>query len=631
VNPPTIVTVLVQAVSIAVVGWAAGDLLLGVTLRGRGGEDLGIGAPERGLAAVAGYVAFAIGLMLAHIVSGGAVFGVPGIVPVAGVALVAARRRSFAAPASLPWRSLALAGGVLLLLFAAPAAVGGSGVRSGDPAWHLGWTEQLLGGEPVPVGPAPEFARNAYPWGWHAVLASAVRLVPGTDPLIAHESLHVLVLLGLPLAAACLARRLAPDAAWGAAAASSLIGGFGWLSTRPSGFAFSPREAHGADLVITSPNTVFASLPPALPRELGLVLLALVAVVILVAVRRADARAARSAGVVTGFVALVSVPLLITAFLWGGIAALCAGAGRRVRLLLNFGVPAVVLFLLWAGPVAAAAVRFGGFVNVSRLGREWPLPAALASWGLLLPLAASGAYLSTFSRRESHPGDTPVEARIALAWGGCAAVLLGLASARRAFGWELAGNATLLNQNRVWPPAHLLASAFAGVAVVALYRLLSRRSTALAAGCCGLLLAVGAVSPTLAALSATEVLERGASGYVYSTPDLSEGGFVRRAAARLGPDDVVDVAGSDDLAWALWQFSGVRLAHYDDPRLSSNDLRIRYAALAGAWEKRLRSAGGFPASHEVLPAGGPRAPGGVVVARGGFAGDSWELIEVASS
>ena len=66
------------------------------------------------------------------------------------------------------------------------------------PPWHLGWTEQLLGGDPFPTGPAPEFGRNAYPWGLHATMATMVRLAPGTDPLVAFETLHLVLIAAHP-------------------------------------------------------------------------------------------------------------------------------------------------------------------------------------------------------------------------------------------------------------------------------------------------------------------------------------------------------------------------------------------------------------------------------------------------
>lgn len=630
----TLASIAVQVATIAAVGWAAGDLLLGWALRGRGDAGAAgagaIGLPERGLAAVGGFVAFSVGLMVGHIVTGGAVFGLPGAAPIAAAAVVWHRQASFAELRALPWRPLAVAGALLVVMFVAPAVAAGSGVRNGDPAWHLGWTEQLLGGEPVPVGPAPEFARNAYPWGWHAVLASAVRLVPGTDPLIAHESLHVVVVFAIPLAAACLARRFTPAAGWAAAAASSVIGGFGWLFLDRPDFAFSPAEADGADLVITSPNAVYESLPPALPRELALVLLGLAAVLVVVAVRSSDARTGAAAGAVSGLVGLVSVPLLVTALLWSAAGALCGAPGRRARLLASFVGPAAALFALWAGPVTAGYVRYGGFVNISRLGREWPLPSALASWGLLLPLAAAGVCLTwrgnAGARAERAVTRAP-EARVAVVWAGSIAVLLGFAMARAAFGWNLGGNATLLNQNRVWPAGHLLASAFAGVGLVGLYRLGATRSPALGAGACAALLSIGAVSPALATMRAAEVLGEGDSGYIYATPDLSEGEFVRAAAAYLGPDDVVGVLGSDDLAWLLWQFSGARLAHYDDPRFEDNDLRVRYTDLANAWDAKMR-AGGFRATHRVVPAGSKAvSPEASPLARGTFGGREWELRE----
>ncbi|MDQ3784784.1 MAG: hypothetical protein M3360_07905, partial [Actinomycetota bacterium] len=202
----TIAGLLVQSFLVGAIGWAMGDGLLRRAGRGRVPE--GLAGPERALNAVGGFVLFSLACMLGHIVTGGAVFGLPGVVPALGVVVLWAGRASFRLIPVPRWTLVGVAAVALLCLFVLPVILGGSGVRSGDPPWHLGWAEQLLGGEPVPLGPAPEFARNAYPWGWHALLATLVRLVPGSTPLVAHESLHVVVVAAVPLAVACLARRV---------------------------------------------------------------------------------------------------------------------------------------------------------------------------------------------------------------------------------------------------------------------------------------------------------------------------------------------------------------------------------------------------------------------------------------
>src|SRR5918999_2588691 len=313
----TILGALAQLAGAGIVGACSAALLWGRrgsaarAPRGPGARPGGaIGGPERALLAVAGFVAFASALMVAHILTGGAVFGLPGIVPAAAAVLVWRTRREalrWATLSTTPSISVAALGLTLAALYVVPVVAAGSGLRTGDLPWHGGWTEQLLGGQPVPTGPAPVFGTNAYPWGVHALSATMVRLVPGTSVPVAAEALHVLVVAAIPLAGAVVARRIRSDAGTWGAAATGLIGGFGWLAVRSPALVTSPSEARiGADLVIASPNAVYELLPPGLPRELGLVLLVAAAVLVLGAAAQPSRRAAVGAGIATGLVGLVS-------------------------------------------------------------------------------------------------------------------------------------------------------------------------------------------------------------------------------------------------------------------------------------------------------------------------------------
>lgn len=622
-TPGTLAGLLTQLLLAGAIGWAVGDGLLRNAGRGRIPE--GLAGPERALNAVGGFVLFSVVCMVAHLVTGGAVFGLPGAVPALGLVALWAGRASFRLVPAPRWTLVGVAAVALLCLFVLPAILGGSGVRSGDPPWHLGWAEQLLGGEPVPVGPAPEFARNAYPWGWHALLATLVRLVPGSTPLVAHETLHVVVVAAVPLAVACLARRIDRRAGAPAAAVAGLVGGLGWLLTDHPELVTSPSEAiGGADLVVTSPNALYSLLPPALPRELALVLVALAGVLALATLSSPARGTAALCGAVMGAVGLLSVPLLFTSAVWAVLAAVLVGRKCSAGVYVAMGGSAAVVFALWAGPVAAAYLRFGGFVDVSMLGMEWPLTTALASWGLLLPLAVAGVVLAA-RRAPGHKDGERSEAAVLLAWAASTAVWVTLTLPARGARGGLAGNGTLLHQGRVWPVAHLLGAAFAGVALLALYQTISKRSQALAAAGCGLLLGLGAASPALASLQMTEIIVGAEAGWVYASPDLAAGSFLRRAAAHLDPDDIVRVRGSDELAWALWQFSGVRLAAYDDPTLEGNDLRVRFSDLAHAWDRRMAS-GGFRPDYVLLPADELTGDGQRILEEGTFGGRPWVLM-----
>jgi hypothetical protein len=598
------------------IGWVVGDYLMAL-VRGRRSPERRA-SPELALAAVGGFVAFAVVLMVANLVTGGAMFGLGPVVPVvgAGVLLVGVITRRWPAGRPSP-RALVLVA-ILGFLFVLPVLLGGTGARTGDTPWHLGWTQQLLGGQAIPTGPAPVYSRNAYPWGWHAVMATATRLIPGTDPLVAHDALQMMLVYAIPLGAACLARRVRRDAGWSAAAAAGLVGGFGWLLAEEPDFVTSPSQArYGADLMVASPNSVYGLLPPALPRELALALLAAAGVLLVGAARRGDSRWSWAAGGALGVTGLVSVPVLVSGLAWTAVVAATAPRGERLSFMARVVVGTGALVSLWAGPVIADYVRHDGFVPVTSLGVEWPLVTALGAWGLLLPLALAGLSLGV------RAGDGRALAACAIG----TVLLLGAAKLRSALGWELAGNATLLHQGRVWPAAHLLGAAFAGVALARAQEVLGSRSRPGAAlGVAGVL-AVGAISPLLASRAVTGLLQRNEGGFTYDRPDLAEGAFARRAAAQLGPHDVVrvDGEGGDRLAFLLWQLSGVRLATYDDRDRPSNDLRIRYAALARAWERRMAHGGFEPGV--VVEAVSPERRGGLV--SGEYGDLIWRMTRVA--
>ncbi|MQA99005.1 MAG: hypothetical protein GEU78_01720 [Actinobacteria bacterium] len=570
----------------ALVGTCAGELIRRWV---RWEEDLG--GPERALVALGGGVAFAVACMVGNVVTGGAIFGLPGAVPALGAVTVYLGRSGLRVrlPRSARDRfALALAVVALGLLYVVPVLVAGSGVRTGDPPWHLGWTEQLLGGEAVPNGPAPEYGRNAYPWGWHAVLATLVRLVPASDPLIAHDSLHVVLVGAIPLAAACLARRVRRDAGWAAAASASVVGGFGWLAAREPAFDPSPRAARfGADLVVASPNSVYELMPPALPRELGLVLLGLTGLLVIRAAVEPERRSAAGAGVALGIVGLVSVPMFVSGLAWTVAAMVMAGRSVR-KVLLPVAVAALATFGLWAGPVAANYFRYGGFVDITpSLGKEWPLVQSLSAWGILVPFAIAGLIATRRS------GD--VARRYVLAFATASAALLASSMLRGALDWNLAGNATVLHQGRTWPPAHLMGAALAGAGAMWAWDWVRRRSRLLAGLGATAVLVAGAASPVLAADAMGEILMDRRAGFIYSAPQYQRNGYLRAAALHLDPDDIVK-AYDDAVAFGLFELSGARLSDFDHKRLGVNDLRIRYKDLALRWEARKP----FCVTHELI-------------------------------
>jgi hypothetical protein len=205
--------------------------------------------------------------------------------------------------------------------------------------------------------------------------------------------------------------------------------------------------------------------------------------------------------------------------------------------------------------------------------------------------------------------------------------LLGLAVARDVFDWTVWNNATLLHQGRMWPPVHLLAGVLGGVALERAHRVLAARSTRVAAVVVGATLCLAVASPVLASLRLTEIVSDGRAGFEYAGSDYARGSFVRQAGEVLSPDDVLSVTGSEDLAWALFQVSGARLARYDDPRFERNDLRIRFAELAAEWDERVAGRGFVP-SHTVIPLGSSGPVLGETLVVGDFRGERWVLTEL---
>jgi len=515
---------------------------------------------------------------------------------------------------------------VLLAIFVAPLIAQGSGVRAGDSSLHMGWTEQILRGESVPPGPAPEFARNAYPWGFHAVMATMIRLVPSTGTFIAQEAMHLMFLLGLPLGCACLARRLYSGSGLAGAACGSLIAGFGWVKAQGVDFVTTPLEArYGADMVTASPNSVYELFPPALPRELGLVALAAAGLMIVLAVRTEDRRLALLSGVAVGVVGLTSVPLWFTGIIWTAIGVVLTGAAGRRRLLLPMVGPGVVVFGVWAVPVVLNYMRYGGFIPTSQLGVEWPPPTALAAWGLLLPLALAGIALAWRSGTTS--------ARVILAFGGATVVMLVLARARSDFDWDLASNATILHQGRMWPVAHLLGSAFAGAALAAGFKWMRLRSEFLAPLAVGVLLIVGSISLWLSSQGLTEIIRAHEDSWLYTRPEFAPDAFIGKAAEQLGPDDVVQAPQGENnvLGFWLFQFSGARINGHSDSRFPGNELRIRYQDLALSYGETMAS-GGFDVDYVPMPASeAAEIPEAAIVAEGPFRGETWVLVDARAA
>jgi hypothetical protein len=235
----------------------------------------------------------------------------------------------------------------------------------------------------------------------------------------------------------------------------------------------------------------------------------------------------------------------------------------------------------------------------------------------MLPLAVAGFFVAKRS----------VRGRPLLAFTCGSLFLLALAILRDVFGWNLGGNATALHQGRVWPPLHLLGAALAGVVLTRLWTTTEGKRHRVVVGATCLIFAIGSISPVFASIRLTEFIRGHASGFPFGASSFDPGAFIARAALHLSPDDVVAVRGASSenaaglLAFTLFDDSGVRLARYDNPKLPTNDLRIRYRDLARKWGHH-SATGPYEPDYLVLPCDTPCA--GALVS-GSFATRTWGL------
>jgi hypothetical protein len=288
--------------------------------------------------------------------------------------------------------------------------------------------------------------------------------------------------------------------------------------------------------------------------------------------------------------------------------------------------PGVLVFGVWAGPVAFNFVRYGGFIDVtSQLGVEWSTLTALAAWGLLLPLALAGIALAWRSGTTS--------AHVILAFAGATIVLLLVARARSEFDWDMARNATVLHQGRMWPVAHLLGSAFAGAALAAGFKWMRRRSEFLAPIAAGALVIVGSLSLWLSSQGLTEIIKEHEDSWLYTRAEFAPDAFIGRAAEQLGPDDVVQAPQDENnvLGFWLFQFSGTRINGHSDSRYPGNELRIRYQDLARRYGEVMDS-GGFEVDYMPMPASeATDIDPAAIVTEGAFRGETWVLVDLRAA
>ena len=421
-------------------------------------------------------------LMLFHLATGGALFESP-IAVRAVTGLLAAflvfswavrrlRRRGPEPGPPRPWRDLGLAVACSLVV----GAVWGSPAfrmlplaTGGDIAFHTGWTEQLLHGDPTPTAVITGDVPNYYPWLYHALLAFVSDLMPGGHAYTALAALQLIQAAGIAAAFFGIGHLLAGR--WAGAATAVLgaaAGGWGFVLVDGLDVVLDPRADGGADatryagdlLFVRSYNVAFLNLAPPYPRD--------VAVALLVAALFVLARAGRSgsrfelalAGVLLGLVGLTQTDAFAVGLLTALGVALLSPRGRRLRTGATVLFPATAIFALWAAPAAVSYVRLGGIVDTTRVSSvELPFWAILGAWGIVTPLAAFGAVRA--ARSLGDPGVRVVVATLAA--GALAVAASSLVPALLSDGFATIGRA-----HRYWPLLALPLALLAGLGAHAL-------------------------------------------------------------------------------------------------------------------------------------------------------------------
>lgn len=529
-------------------------------------------------------VALALALMLAHLVSGGAVFQSPAAVRAITGAVAAAlvlrwllRRRRETGGECGRRRDVVLAGATSLLV----AVVWGSPVfrvlpiaAGGDAGLHAGWTEQLLNGERVPTGPLTGDIPNYYPWLYHALLSLVTQLTPGGHAYLGLAPLHVLQVTGIAATLFGLGYLFAGR--WcGAAVAvlGSATGGWGFVVAGGAKIVMDPRAEGGAAatrylgdlLFVRSYNASFMNLAPPYPRDVALSLLVAALFALALATRTGRNLELALAGGLLGLVGLTQTDSFLVGLLVAAVLAATARKGRRLRTAAAVFLPAVALFSLWAVPTSVSYVRLGGFVDTTvKPPVVLPLWAIVAGWGIVAPLALVGAVRAR--RCVAHPVVRVIAAALAAA----GVVLVGsvLVSVVPGDGFE-----TLGRQHRYWPlvclplallaglGAHWLAVGFGG----------RFRGAALAATVCILALAVP--SPLLASLALPSALPVSGSRTRALEGDPDEALTV---LSEYG-DGVCSAAVPNPVA--SFSHTGFRLLQYRWDSRRENAARIRWAEI----------------------------------------------------
>lgn len=531
-----------------------------------------------GLAFVA-LAAFAAVLMCLHMITRGWLFSSPATVRVlivGSLAGLAWRKRVVGNQRARPRGALLVAG----ILIVAGLLVWGSPVfrmlpltATADTQLHNGWVNQMLDGYTTPGAVITGDVPNYYPWLFHSLAAAATHMIPGSEPYLSLGVLQLIFVWGQTLALFALGhavwRRVSAGA--GVALLGTLSGGIGFVALDYADVVMDPRAESGAaalrylgDLLFSrSYNVAFHGLAPPFPRDMAFVLVASFLLLLALALRMPSTRGYVTAGLALGLIGLTGGESFIVAFFVGVVTVIALPATPRARTLTALLVPAVMVYALWALPVALNYAALGGFVSITHIiSVDLPAPAVFGAWGISSLLAVIGAIRLARVRGMTN------EQRLVITYVVVAAlVLLSAAQIPR-----LLGDAfdTLGRPHRYWPLFHLGIAILGGLGFSWLVAL---RPRALAVGATALAGAVAVASPVAASLGLPKVIGEHP---------------VIEAALADDDDNVLNVlnerdragcvaAVPQDIAREIFSFTGYPLVLWTGNWFGPNRARIRWA------------------------------------------------------
>jgi len=579
------------AAVLAAVAATAGLFAFGYLLAGIPARRLTLDRVHRLALALPALLTWSLALMVLHVVTGGWVFATPWavrgltIAAAVGAAILELRRGGGErAPRADLLVALAMVG-LGLIVWGSPALRLLPLHQSGDTAWHVGWSQQLMDGDCFPTAAIPGDVPNYYPWLFHALLATIAPFVPGgrayhalgpTQLLSVAGSVAAFVALGREVARPLLAGR-ARLAGAGAALVGAIAGGVGFVLVHGIDVVIQPAAKGGTnalryrgDLLFTrSYNGAFGNLAPPFPRDLGYALLAAFLALLAVGLARARTGPLVGAGAVLGLAGLTTGEGFLLGMAIAALLAVFPPAGlRRRTVALATLFPALGLYALWAVPIAVFYVVLGGFLNTT-VGAPISLPpeGVLVSWGLALPVGIYGAW-RWLPRSAREPGPCVLAATLVAGAG-----LLGAATIVPAVFGQ--GFDTLGRLHRYWPLLYLGVAVSAGVGAADL--VLRGRSVRrwLGVAVAAVLMAGTVPSAVIASLALPRKLA--------PRPDLpgallGESGSLFAEVAALGRGACV-VAAPPQETFALFSYTGYRFLAFqtgDPARHRGNRARIRW-------------------------------------------------------